>query len=315
VALHNPQKYLHVLSGVAYALFYYTCNKQTTMADNIHQSEDNRYIPMTSISGGKGNEIRPDLYYYTNQIVNVIFVGNPKTGEWVLVDAGMPYAGPKILEEAARRFGNAAKPRAIILTHGHFDHVGGIVHLIEKWKVPVYSHPLEFPYLTGAEDYPEPDTTVEGGLLAKISSIYPHKSIDILDVLLPLPANGSIPHMPGWKWLHTPGHSPGHVSFFRDSDRTLIAGDAFVTVKADSLYKVLVQKKEVNGPPRYFTTDWEQARRSVQLLNNLQPLLAITGHGTHMDGEALAHGLEKLAAEFDQVAVPGHGKYVTKKDG
>src|SRR5690606_41278238 len=60
-----------------------------------------------------------------------------------------------------------------ILTHGHFDHVGSIVGLLEKWKVPVYSHALEVPFLTGRQAYPEPDVTVQGGMLAKISSIYP----------------------------------------------------------------------------------------------------------------------------------------------
>ena len=40
--------------------------------------------------------------------------------------------------------------------------------------------------------------------------------------------------MPGWRWVHTPGHTAGHVSLFRDADRTLIAGDAFVTTKQES---------------------------------------------------------------------------------
>ena len=45
------------------------------------------------------------------------------------------------------------------------------------------------------------------------------------------PSDGSIPNMPGWQWIHTPGHSPGHISLFREKDRSLIAGDAFVAVK------------------------------------------------------------------------------------
>ena len=50
-----------------------------------------------------------------------------------------------------------------------------------------------------------------------------------------LPEDGSIPHLPDWEWIYTPGHSPGHVSFFREKDLTLIVGDAFVTVKQESL--------------------------------------------------------------------------------
>ena len=280
------------------------------MEESIHQSEDNRFIPMTSIAAGTGHELLPDLYYYTNQIVNVIFVGSVENYEWVLIDAGMPHSGSKIMNEAARRFPLNPKPLAIILTHGHFDHVGGIVKLIKEWNVPVYAHPLEFPFLTGKNDYPEPDTTVEGGLLAKISSIYPHQSIDIETHLLPLPANGIVPGMPGWRWLATPGHSPGHVSFFREKDRSLIAGDAFITVRADSFYKVLTQKKEINGPPRYLTTDWEEACASVKKIEALQPRIAITGHGPAMHGEELQKGLKKLAEEFETLAVPTHGKFV-----
>src|SRR5690606_19512491 len=149
------------------------------MKDLIHQSDDNKFIPITSVSAGTGSQVRPDVYYFTNQIVNIFFVANRQNSEWVLIDAGMPHSVDKILEEAAKRFPENPRPVAIILTHGHFDHVGGIVKLIKQWDVPVYAHPLEFPYLTGEMDYPEPDTSVEGGLLAKISSIYPHKAINI----------------------------------------------------------------------------------------------------------------------------------------
>jgi glyoxylase-like metal-dependent hydrolase (beta-lactamase superfamily II) len=222
----------------------------------------------------------------------------------------MPKSGEKIIEECSDRFPTNNRPMAIILTHGHFDHVGSLVRLIEEWEVPVYAHPLEFPFLTGRQAYPEPDTSVEGGILAKISSIYPHEAIDITPAIVPLPSDGSIPHLPNWRWIHTPGHSPGHVSFFRETDGTLIAGDAFVTVRADSLYKVLTQKKEVNGPPRYLTTDWEAARESVEKLYALNPQVAVTGHGTAMEGEELQEGLKKLVNEFETLAIPNHGKFV-----
>ena len=285
------------------------------MQNDMHQSGDSKYIPMTSVSSGSGHEITPDIYYYTDQIVNIIMIGTPGQGEWILVDAGMPKSGNEIISVAEKRFGKGTKPSCILLTHGHFDHVGSLVHLIEAWDVPVYAHPLEFPFLTGAEDYPEPDTSVEGGMLAKISSIYPHEAIDITPVLHALPVNGSVPGLPDWKWIHVPGHAPGQVAFFRERDGILLSADAFITVRQDSFYKVLLQKKEVNGPPRYLTTDWQAAWDSVRKLHALNPKMVISGHGKSIEGEELTAGLERLVNEFYRMAIPEHGKFVHKEGG
>lgn len=278
----------------------------------MHQSKDDKFIPMTSVSSGKLRKVRDDVAYYTDQIVNVIFIGTQD--HWVLIDAGMPKSGEIIRQASEDYFGRGSKPAAIILTHGHFDHVGGVVYLIEEWNVPVYAHPLEYPYLTGKLSYPEPDTTVEGGMLAKISSIYPNEPINIKPVLNTFRDDGTIPQLPGWKWIHVPGHSPGQIALFRDSDKTLISADAFITVKQDSMYKVMLQKEEVCGPPVYLTTDWEAARNSVQKLFALQPQFVISGHGTAMEGEKLLEGLETLVKDFDEVAIPSQGKFVTNKD-
>ncbi len=279
----------------------------------MKQSDDNKFIPMTSFESGKGHEITPDVFYFTNQIVNLIMVGKPGSGSWTLIDAGMPKSAAEIIEAAAKRFGKGVAPSAIILTHGHFDHVGSIVGLLSEWKVPVYAHPVEFGFLTGKQDYPEPDPTVEGGLLAKISSYYPNEAIDISEHLQELPADHSVPGLPGWRWIHTPGHTPGHVSFFREADKLLVAGDAFVTVKTDSFYKVLVQKAEVNGPPVYLTTDWEAAETSVRTLAALEPRYVITGHGPAMSGPEMSKDLKELSDNFENLAVPSHGKYVKEK--
>jgi glyoxylase-like metal-dependent hydrolase (beta-lactamase superfamily II) len=110
--------------------------------------------------------------------------------------------------------------------------------------------------------------------------------------------------------IETPGHSPGHVSLFRDGDRTLIAGDAFVTTKQESLMAVLTQRQEVHGPPSYFTPDWESAEVSVRRLADLDPEVAACGHGIPMQGEELRRGLRHLANNFRAVAVPRWGRYV-----
>ncbi|WP_227367951.1 MBL fold metallo-hydrolase [Halomonas sp. M20] len=268
-------------------------------------------MPLTSKESGNTHEILPDVLGLTVQIVNLYMVGAPNNPEnWVLVDAGMPDTEKEILETVHQRFGDNAKPRAILLTHGHFDHVGAVVELAEHWKVPVYAHPLEMPYLTGDKHYPEGDDKVEGGLVAKLSRYFPTRPVDLRPYIQALPEDGRVPGLPDWQWLHTPGHTPGHVSFFREADRALIAGDAFVTVRQDELYQVLTQRKEINGPPRYFTPDWDAARESVQRLAALKPRVAMTGHGLALAEEELTPGLEHLVQHFDEVARPNHGKSV-----
>lgn len=280
------------------------------MDNEMHESEDSKMIPMTSITSGMGEEVRSDVYYYTDQIANVYFIGTPDAEEWYMIDAGLPKSTPEIRSVVQERFGEDSKPTAIILTHGHFDHVGGLVDLAKEWDVPVYAHEKEIPYLTGKKSYPEPDASVEGGFLAKISSMYPNEPIQLGDRVKTLPEDQSIPGLPEWKWIHTPGHSPGHVSFFREDDRTLLAGDAFITVRQDSFYKVLMQTEEVNGPPRYLTTDWYAAKESVKKLAELHPELAVTGHGPYMEGEALTEGLQHLVDHFDEIAVPDYGRFI-----
>ena len=277
----------------------------------MQYGEDYHYIPVTSLLSMVGQAVLPDIYCYTIQVVNVIFIGNPsKKDGWVLVDAGMPKSAKTIIDVAEHRFGKNVKPKAIILTHGHFDHVGAIIELVEHWEVPVYAHSDEIPYLTGKKHYPEPDPSVGGGLVSRISSTFPNKSISLGDIVQALPEDGTIPSLPDWKWLHTPGHSPGHVSFFREKDRTLIAGDAFVTVKQESLYKVFTQEKEFSGPPKYFTTDWNAAWESVKKLQQLIPNIALTGHGVPVSGDELTEELTKLANHFDTLGMPSQGRYL-----
>ena len=255
-------------------------------------------------------EVAPDIAAHRIVMVNVAYVGRPGSDDWVLVDAGLHFSAPAILRTAAERFGPQSRPRAIVLTHAHFDHVGALKTLAKTWDVPVYAHALEMPYITGRSAYPPPDPTVGGGMMARLSPMYPRGPWDLGRRVQPLPADGTVPHMSGWRWVATPGHSPGHVSFFRDADRALIAGDAFVTTKQESAYAVMTQRPEIHGPPMYYTIDWGGARASVRRLAELRPQIAVTGHGIPMTGPRLERGLQVLADHFDELAMPRDGRYV-----
>ncbi|MED4886123.1 MBL fold metallo-hydrolase [Lysinibacillus fusiformis] len=280
------------------------------MDKDLNYGGDYKFIPATSIGSGVGLEVVPDLYQYTIQIVNIVLYGDPNTKEFVLIDAGMPKSAEEIISVVEERFGPNARPKAIILTHGHFDHVGGIIELINRWNVPVYAHALEMPYLTGTESYPEADPAVSSGLVAKMSPLFPNEAINLGENIQAIPSDGSVPFMQDFQWIHTPGHTPGHISLYREKDKALIVGDAFVTVKQESLYKVITQTKEISGPPRYLTTNWQAARKSVEKLEALKPSVAITGHGLPMEGKELTRELKKLVDNFEQIALPKQGKYL-----
>lgn len=272
---------------------------------------EHTFLPLTSLASGHPLRVMPDILCLPVQIVNVCFVGHPDSPNgWVLIDAGMPHSADEIIETAEQHFGRDCRPNAILLTHGHFDHVGAIIDLITHWRIPVYAHQDELPYLTGRRNYPPADAAVGGGLVSRLSPLFPNHGIQLSDHVGALPADGTVPSLPGWTWVHTPGHTPGHVSFFREQDGTLIAGDAITTVQQESVYEVFTQQRELHGPPRYFTTDWQRAWDSVRRLAALEPSTLISGHGLAMHGDELRDGLQRLARDFGETEIPAHGRFV-----
>ena len=252
--------------------------------------------------------IAPGLHGLRITFVNVFGLEHPGGG-WTLIDAAIPYSAAIIKRWAEKMFGRG--PRAIVLTHGHFDHVSAATELANEWDVPVYAHRLEFPYLTGEREYPKPNVGAGGGMMSLLSPLYPRGPVDLRPRLVELGTDGQpAPMMPGWAVVETPGHTPGHVSFWREEDRVLIPGDAFCTTKPESFFEAaLTQSPEVHGPPAYFTSDWNSAGASVRKLARLEPAMVAPGHGKPMAGTGLAKAIEELAARFGEVAVPENVKH------
>lgn len=276
----------------------------------------NKMVEGLSAMNTSSREITPDILVMDFTVVTACLVGNPnnKKDEWVLIDTGLENSGDFILQSVEKRFGKNSRPKAIILTHGHFDHVGSVIKLSKLWDVPVYIHKLEIPYITGKKDYPLADPTVDGGMVAKMSPTFPHTSIDIGFRAVALPEDGSVPGMLGWKWVHTPGHTEGHISLFHEKDGVLIVGDAFSTTKQESLLSVVMHREQISGPPKYLTTDWQAAENSIRHLKELKPSLVIPSHGKPLKGEELTRHLEMLANHFNEIAKPEEGRFINKNN-
>jgi glyoxylase-like metal-dependent hydrolase (beta-lactamase superfamily II) len=247
--------------------------------------------------------IAPGLTGLRILFVNVFAITTPQGG-WVLVDSGIPYSAGRIRKWTGSQFGHGATPLAIVQTHGHFDHAGSLEDLAKDWDVPIYAHRDEMPFLSGREKYPPPDTSAGGGVMTLMSPLFPRGPVDVTQWLRELEPDGQIPELPEWRWLHTPGHTAGHISLFRERDRALIVGDAFCTTKSESLFAAAKQKPELHGPPAYYTPDWDQARNSVRKLADLKPAILAPGHGMPMAGPEVESGLQTLAREFDRIARP-----------
>ena len=196
----------------------------------------------------------------------------------VVVDAATRHGARRILRALE---GRAVTAHAV--THGHCDHQGSSAALVAKLGVPFWGPAGEVPALeSGAVGPLGPGNAVTrwqlknwAGPAVKVGRALAEG--DELDA--------------GFVVLETPGHSPGHLSFWREEDRVLIAGD------------VLFGRHPVTGatglhePPARFTIDPAANRAAIRRLAALRPALTVFGHGRPWrDTDALERFAEALPA-------------------
>ena len=225
---------------------------------------------------------------------------------WVLIDAGWAKDGPSIKKAAESEFGADTRPASILLTHFHPDHAGSALELARIWNCPVYVHPDELRLANGdfaaIAEYAGPlDHWVVVPLMRAMGRRRREAMLarsSLSDVSRQFVPNAEVPDLPGWECIPTPGHTPGHVSFFRASDRVLITGDAVVTLRLNSVSGLLLQRQGLSGPPRYTSWSWRAAKESVTALARLEPNVLAGGHGTPMTGTGVAGALRAFADRF-----------------
>ena len=223
---------------------------------------------------------------------------------WVLIDAAWPHRGQLIKAAAESLFGTGTRPAAILLTHIHPDHSGSALELARMWDLPVHVHPDELVLAPGGY-LPEYANPLDRWLVAPLLRLMPRRAVaaslsrnSLVGTARAFDPGAGVPGLPGWQCIPTPGHTPGHVAFFRGKDRVLITGDAVLTVNLNSVPDFLAGKHRVSGPPYVSTWNWPAAKESVAVLARLEPRVLACGHGRPMSGPQAAQRLTSFSDHF-----------------
>lgn len=177
--------------------------------------------------------------------------------EDVLVDAATRWHRPWLLPQLDRR-----RPRLVALTHVHPDHQGIARDVCRRYRIPLACHEADVSAMEGRAALVPGHRFVCA--LGKLVQGLPHRVGRVLH---------AEDEVAGFRVIHAPGHTAGHVIFFRESDRVALAGDLLANINFRT------GREQLREPPWFFSTDPLQNRRAVQLLLSLQPSLVCFGHG------------------------------------
>ncbi len=201
----------------------------------------------------------------------------------VLVDAATRWARGRILRQLRAR-----PPRLVALTHCHPDHQGAAHVVCRQFNVPLACHELDVPAMEGRAPMTPANWIVQLGV-----RVWAGPAAPVTRVL----HDGD--EVAGFRVIHTPGHTPGHVLFFRDADRVAVAGDVLANIN------FLTWQPGLREPPPFFCDNAAQNRDSVRKLAALRPSVVCFGHGPPLYRTEL---LEKLVERMDARAMaPARG--------
>jgi hydroxyacylglutathione hydrolase len=180
--------------------------------------------------------------------------------EDVIVDAATRYAGRRILREVG---GHEISVHA--LTHAHPDHQGASRQICETLGVPFWVGEQD------ADAAERPELIRERQPAHPIARFFyrtmhgPGRAVDR--------QRREGDEVAGFRVLHVPGHSAGHVAYWRGSDRVLILGDVLTNMN------VTTGMRGLHEPKPFLTPDPVRNRESARRLGQLEPALVLFGHG------------------------------------
>jgi hydroxyacylglutathione hydrolase len=183
---------------------------------------------------------------------------NVYLAEDVLIDAGRRWDRRRIFAEL-----EGVEISAVALTHVHPDHQGCAKAVCDAREVPLACHADDVEAMEGRR----PVGATDWWLARIFDKLWTGPPRQVDRVL----AEGD--EVAAFRVVHAPGHAPGEVIFFRDSDRVAICGDVVRNVS------YLTGLPGVRQPPDELTPDPALNRRSIRKLAALEPSLILPGHG------------------------------------
>lgn len=192
-----------------------------------------------------------------------------------IIDTGLPGSTPKLLA-ALRRLGRSVdEVEQVLITHYHLDHLGGLAQMLRHVPARAGIHALEAPAAQG--DVPMPLPVRAPRALERLAQALPWPRRTPIDTWLH--DGDELPVLGGLRVVHTPGHTPGHVSLLLPERGVLIAGDAlarrrglpalFGSGRSDARAQSWMNG-DLTTPPRFLTSDWPAALRSIQRIATLE---------------------------------------------
>jgi hydroxyacylglutathione hydrolase len=206
---------------------------------------------------------------FPRDMFNVYLLGD------VLVDAATRWARRRIVRQLQDR-----PLRMVALTHCHPDHQGAASGLCRRFGVPLACHEADVPATEGRAPMQPDNRMLRLGCWFWAGRAHP-----VGRVL----RDGD--EVAGFRVVHAPGHTAGHVLFFRAADRVVIAGDVLANIH------FLTGEPGLRQPPPFFCADPAQNRRSIHILAGLQPAVVCFGHGPPLrHGPTLQRFAERLSS-------------------
>jgi glyoxylase-like metal-dependent hydrolase (beta-lactamase superfamily II) len=262
--------------------------------------------------GSRTVEIAPGVHWLSCGVVegNVYFVrSGARSAGWFLVDTSTSKRADDISRAAVSLFGDTP-PTAILITHVHPDHTGSAGELARGWGCPVHVPAPELPLATALElaDLEPFANLLDRRIVLPLMRRMPPEKVratlaaqSLVDVARPLEPGDGIPGLSDWMAIAAPGHSPGHLVFWRWRDRVLLAGDAVLTVDTGSFQGLLAylfnpRRPRVSRPAGFTNWDSDRASASLKALARFEPRVLAGGHGPPLCGEETAARLRAYAA-------------------